>query len=136
MTVRHTPPNNCYPPNRSTSGPPHPQKVEGSSDGYNSHSMPMSTAWTNRNGRQRGLPKRLRQHILQRDNHTCHCGQPATQIDHITPVAEHGTDHPHNLQAICTNCHNTKTKAEAARGRARHSTRRPPNPHPGLHPGA
>ena len=40
----------------------------------------------------------------------------ATQVDHVIPQAEGGTDEESNLQAICEPCHQAKTKAEAARG--------------------
>lgn len=69
--------------------------------------------------------RRLRDSILQRDKHLC---QPckatgrytlATQVDHIVPQAEGGTDDRVNLQAICGPCHEAKTKEEAARGVSR-----------------
>lgn len=47
------------------------------------------------------------------------CGQPATLVDHIVPLAEGGTDARENLQALCKRCHNIKTAAESARSRAR-----------------
>jgi len=40
---------------------------------------------------------------------------PARECDHITPKAEGGTDALENLQAICTPCHEAKSKAERAR---------------------
>lgn len=43
----------------------------------------------------------------------------ATQVDHIEPKAEGGTDEDDNLQSICDPCHAAKTAAESARGRAR-----------------
>lgn len=67
--------------------------------------------------------QRLR--ILERDNYLC---QPclrlerialATEVDHITPKADGGTDDDGNLQGICSECHRAKTQAEAARGRRR-----------------
>ena len=69
--------------------------------------------------------RRLRDSILQRDQHLC---QPckatgrftlATQVDHIVPQAEGGTDDRVNLQGICGPCHEAKTKEEAARGVSR-----------------
>jgi 5-methylcytosine-specific restriction protein A len=62
---------------------------------------------------------------LARDKHMC---QPckaanrytlASQVDHITPKAEGGTDDLDNLQSICTPCHDRKTQAEAARAQGR-----------------
>lgn len=52
----------------------------------------------------------------------CHvCHEPfADAIDHVTPLAEGGTDDDNNLRPIHeAPCHIIKTKAEAARGRAR-----------------
>lgn len=72
--------------------------------------------------------RRLRDYILQRDQHLC---QPckaqgryseATQVDHIVPQAEGGTDDRVNLQSICTPCHEAKTLEESKRGAARHQT--------------
>lgn len=56
---------------------------------------------------------------MDRDNYLC---QPckaagkwrrATQVDHITPIAQGGTEEPSNLQAICKPCHDAKTQREA-----------------------
>jgi 5-methylcytosine-specific restriction endonuclease McrA len=43
----------------------------------------------------------------------------ATEVDHIRPKEEGGTDDDENLQAICGPCHTAKTGREAARGRGR-----------------
>lgn len=51
-------------------------------------------------------------------------------VDHIVPVFEGGTDELDNLQAICPGCHQIKTQAEAARGRAKFSRLRPAPAHP------
>ena len=78
---------------------------------------------------------RTRTRILNRDHRVCYvCGQPgATEVDHIRPVSEGGTHHDHNLAAIHTTCHKTKTQQEAARARARKPKRqRPTEPHPGM----
>jgi 5-methylcytosine-specific restriction protein A len=32
------------------------------------------------------------------------CGQPAEDLDHITPINRGGTDHPTNLQPLCADC--------------------------------
>jgi len=46
-----------------------------------------------------------RARILARDGHRCQqCGEPAEHVDHITPVASGGTDHPGNLRATCADC--------------------------------
>jgi 5-methylcytosine-specific restriction enzyme A len=68
---------------------------------------------------------RRRVRILKRDCGLC---QPclrnsevtkATQVDHIVPKAEGGTDDDDNLQAICSPCHTAKTAQESARARSR-----------------
>jgi len=58
--------------------------------------------------------------VLLRDNYLCQpClrqGRPtaAREVDHITPKAQDGSDDFDNLQAICTDCHKAKTKAETS----------------------
>jgi 5-methylcytosine-specific restriction protein A len=37
---------------------------------------------------------------------------PATELDHIVPVAKGGTDDVLNLQPLCRACHETKTLAD------------------------
>jgi 5-methylcytosine-specific restriction endonuclease McrA len=95
----------------------------------------MNTSWS---GDRRSFPKATREKILRRAHYTCQlnyagCLRRATQADHIVPRAEGGTDHDSNGQATCAACHNTKTRNEQARGRARTPARqRPTEPHPGL----
>ena len=61
-----------------------------------------------------------RMSVLQRDMYLCQMclkakrTTPAKEVDHITPKAEDGTDDYDNLQAICTDCHKAKTKAETS----------------------
>jgi 5-methylcytosine-specific restriction protein A len=43
----------------------------------------------------------------------------ATDLDHIVPKAEGGTDDPANLQALCADCHKDKTARESARAQGR-----------------
>ncbi len=53
---------------------------------------------------------------------TCRAGgrvTVATIRDHIVPLAEGGTDADDNVQPLCQDCSDIKTRAEAARGRAR-----------------
>ena len=66
--------------------------------------------------------RRKREGVLKRDAYLC---QPckrldritlATEVDHVIPQAEGGSEDETNLQAICTDCHKAKTQAEAARG--------------------
>ena len=41
---------------------------------------------------------------------------PATfQVDHVFPHALGGTDHPSNLEALCVECHASKSQVEQAR---------------------
>jgi 5-methylcytosine-specific restriction protein A len=67
---------------------------------------------------------RVRTVIMNRDGGLC---QPcldrglvtvANAVDHVVPKAQGGSDDESNLQAICNDCHQTKTVAEAlgARG--------------------
>ena len=49
------------------------------------------------------------------------CGVRLAEIrDHVVPLAEGGRDEPGNVQALCLDCSNAKTKMEAQRGRSRH----------------
>lgn len=77
------------------------------------------------------MPKgwsKTRRRIMQRDRYECRtdvsgagliCGARATEVDHIIPRSEGGTDDMENLEAICHEHHLAKTREEAARGRAR-----------------
>lgn len=83
--------------------------------------------------------RRWRTTVLTRDRHTCqHCGHTdptgrTLEADHILNIRRGGNpDDPDNGQTLCGPCHTIKTQAEAAAGRAAKSTRRPPQPHPGL----
>lgn len=86
--------------------------------------------------RSRPLPKgwgRLRARVLRRDHHLCQltypgCTTHATEVDHIIPAAQDGTDDATNLQAVCTNCHRTKTATDNPMTQTR---RRPSTSHPG-----
>lgn len=66
---------------------------------------------------------RLRRQVLQRDCGVCQaCARvglfhPGSEVDHIVPKAEGGTDDLSNLQTICTEQHRLKTQAESARAR-------------------
>lgn len=65
---------------------------------------------------------KLRSVALKRDSYTCIPCQtkrrttPATQVDHIKPKAQGGTDDLDNLQSICDDCHKAKTAEETANG--------------------
>ncbi len=64
---------------------------------------------------------KLREHALRRDDYLCvPCRKAgrvteATEVDHITPKAQDGTDDMENLQSICSDCHKAKTKAETSK---------------------
>src|SRR5262245_40732128 len=66
---------------------------------------------------------KLRTRILERDHGICQPCQGAgrltlaSQVDHIKPKADGGTDDEANLQAICKPCHDAKTAAESQRAR-------------------
>ena len=62
------------------------------------------------------MTKKLRQHIKQRDNHTCcNCGNSVhiepnllLEIDHIVPVSKGGCTTEENLQTLCWKCNRAK----------------------------
>lgn len=74
------------------------------------HTRGYGTQWT----KDRAL-------ILRRDSGLCQvCMRAkrvthATQVDHITPKAQGGTDALDNLQAICKPCHTVKTIMETGK---------------------
>lgn len=78
------------------------------------HARGYGTAWD-----------KARKQAMQRDMWLCQpCKRqgratPATECDHITPKSQGGTDKLHNLQAICHECHATKTQKEAAQAQGR-----------------
>lgn len=47
---------------------------------------------------------------------------PATERDHVIPLAEGGADDETNEQALCAACHEVKSIAESQRGRSRKAT--------------
>lgn len=67
--------------------------------------------------------RRKRERILKRDQYLCQsCKKQdrltlATQVDHVVPQFEGGSDEDENLQGICDDCHEAKTQAEARRAR-------------------
>jgi 5-methylcytosine-specific restriction enzyme A len=66
------------------------------------------------------------------DNGT-RCPLPATDVDHIVPLAEGGTHALSNLAALCHPHHAIKSETERLRGIARQPReRRPAERHPGL----
>lgn len=104
-------------------------------NGYCEAHQDMAAAW---GGNSRGSAaergygaawRRLRLLVLKRDGWVCRCAdckavgrvRNASEVDHIIPKAEGGTDHPDNLSAIHPDCHKRKTQAEAARAMRRHT---------------
>jgi 5-methylcytosine-specific restriction endonuclease McrA len=58
-----------------------------------------------RNGSTRAW-RELREQVLLRDRGACVlCGRMATEVDHVIPVQDGGTDHPGNLRSLCEPCH-------------------------------
>lgn len=58
----------------------------------------------------------MRQHILERDAHTCaYCGAEADTVDHIIPASMGGGSDPSNLIAACNKCNGTKSNKIHAR---------------------
>jgi 5-methylcytosine-specific restriction endonuclease McrA len=47
----------------------------------------------------------IRLQVLARYGRVCiHCGAPATDIDHLVPIADGGTDELSNLRPACAAC--------------------------------
>jgi len=109
-------------------------------------------AWQGRRAPSEYLHPKKQRRILEAHGYTCHlCGHGgATEVDHVTPWAEwtHPTLSVHDASNLAPahgtpcptcgkDCHADKTKAEAARGRARGNARReamkrrPREQHPG-----
>lgn len=67
--------------------------------------------------------QKLRAQVLKRDGGICrckHCKESgavriATEVDHIVPKAQGGTDDLENLQAINTECHARKTAEDSGK---------------------
>lgn len=74
----------------------------------NRHARGYGTAWD-----------KLRKVIMARDKGLCQSclrtGRPekASQVDHIVPKSQGGTDEPSNCEAICLPCHKVKTARES-----------------------
>lgn len=65
--------------------------------------------------------QRLREELFQREPLCRQCLKAgivrlASERDHITPLEEGGTDEDANVQPLCKECHDSKSKAERARG--------------------
>lgn len=58
----------------------------------------------------------MRAKVLERDMHMCQrCGGRATEVDHITSLANGGATVMANLQSLCEPCHKKKTNGEDRR---------------------
>ena len=58
--------------------------------------------------------------VFERQKHRCAlCKKPLTigryHIDHKKPLADGGTNDPRNLQALCPDCHDEKSKRDSAK---------------------
>jgi len=53
--------------------------------------------------------RRIRAQFLKAHPHCCECGAPATEADHVVPLAQGGTNKWDNLQPMCKSCHSRKT---------------------------
>jgi 5-methylcytosine-specific restriction protein A len=84
-----------------------------------------SHGWRQDTERVRGRKlQRLRRELFDKEPRCRLCRKAgllslATIRDHIIPLAEGGTEDPANIQPICQRCSDTKTSAEARRGRIR-----------------
>lgn len=85
-------------------------------------------AWENPSANTRTLTRRERQEfhdaVLEADDYTCRrCGGPATQADHIIPIADGGAHDLSNGRALCDQCHDEvsieQRRARIARAAAR-----------------
>jgi 5-methylcytosine-specific restriction endonuclease McrA len=53
----------------------------------------------------RAIPSATRGYVLERDKHVCqYCGIAATDLDHVYPWSNGGTNAPTNLVAACGIC--------------------------------
>jgi 5-methylcytosine-specific restriction protein A len=60
--------------------------------------------------------RKLRAAILRRDPWCTDCGQEkSTEVDHVVPKSEGGTDDPRNLRGMCKSCHSRKTALQDGR---------------------
>jgi len=65
--------------------------------------------------------QRLRSHVLMVEPLCRECAAwgrvvAATDVDHVTPKSQGGTDDLFNLQSLCHSCHSAKTMRELAMG--------------------
>lgn len=97
--------------------------------GYCDDHADMATGWVRshqgKTAAQRGYGKEwevMRKETLESDGYLCRSCRangihtPATDVDHIVPKAQCGTDAATNRQSLCGACHSAKTLAERTRG--------------------
>lgn len=87
--------------------------------------------WASNKGRsrhERGYGndwEKQRKAALERDTFLCQqcirlgIVRRATQVDHIIPKSQGGSNSSGNLESICDSCHTSKTVLEATHGRSR-----------------
>jgi 5-methylcytosine-specific restriction protein A len=78
--------------------------------------------WQGHNGRHGRMrsgsrEQKINRAVMLRDEGLCECGALASQVDHVIPLSEGGSDGMENRRAICDPCHAEKTARESARGR-------------------
>lgn len=87
------------------------------------HQVDTSLGWRGDTQRIRGRRlQRLRRELFEREPLCRPCRNAgrtvlATIRDHIIPLAEGGTDDDTNIQPVCQDCSDVKTREEAMRGR-------------------
>jgi 5-methylcytosine-specific restriction protein A len=57
--------------------------------------------------------KKVRLAVLERDGYTCTCGAKATEVDHIVPASQGGSDDLSNLRGMCLKCNRAKAARRA-----------------------
>ena len=80
-------------------------------------------SWSRESRHERGYGTdwyKLRSHVLAEEPLCRMCAAlgrvtPATDLDHILPKAQGGTDRLDNLQPLCRACHDDKTRADNRR---------------------
>lgn len=81
------------------------------------HTKPLESyrrAGIDRARRIKRLTVAEKNHIRERDWNTCReCGEPGHEVDHIVATKDGGDNRPSNLQLLCADCHDRKTRREA-----------------------
>jgi 5-methylcytosine-specific restriction protein A len=95
-----------------------PTKLE--RPGYcDQHRKKLGSGWAQRpsKGDDRGEWPRIRARVLAEEPNCRLCGAPATEVNHVLPIAMGGTHHRSNLRALCSADHKVVTAAIPRRGR-------------------